>query len=181
MSEISTLAVLGAGGTMGKGMARNLAQAGTHVRAWNRTFEKLDDLASEENLRRCESASEAISGADAIITMLSDADAVIGAIEDAAPHASQGALWLQTSTIGIEGTERCRDLAGQNDLVFVDAPVLGTKQPAEEGELVILASGPDQARAELEPILEAIGKRTMWVGEAGAGLGFSTAVAPSVL
>jgi 3-hydroxyisobutyrate dehydrogenase len=52
---------------------------------------------------------------------------------------------------------------------FVDAPVLGTKAPAEQGELVILASGPDDARPRLEPIFEAIGKRTMWLGEAGSG------------
>jgi 3-hydroxyisobutyrate dehydrogenase len=166
---MNTVAVLGAGGTMGMGMARNLAKGGIQVRAWNRTFERLDDLSGKENVRRCEGVAEVIDGAEVIITMLSDAGAVISAAQEALPHASVGALWLQTSTIGIDGTERCRELAERHDLVFVDAPVLGTKQPAEEGELVILASGPEQARARLEPVFEAIGKRTMWIGEAGKG------------
>jgi 3-hydroxyisobutyrate dehydrogenase len=173
---MNTVAVLGAGGTMGMGMARNLAQAGMQVRAWNRTFEKLDQLAGEENLQRCERVAEAIDGAEAIITMLSDTEAVIGIAREAAPHASAGAIWLQTSTIGIEGTKLCGELADQNDLVFVDAPVLGTKQPAEKGELVILASGPERARDVLEPIFEAIGKRTMWVGEAGTGSRLKVAI-----
>jgi 3-hydroxyisobutyrate dehydrogenase len=54
-------------------------------------------------------------------------------------------------------------------MVFVDAPVLGTKQPAEEGKLVILASGPDDAQERARPVFEAIGQRTTWLGEAGQG------------
>ena len=73
------------------------------------------------------------------------------------------------STIGEEGTERCAELASEHELEFVDAPVLGTKQPAEEGKLVILASGPERARDRLAPVLDAIGQRTMWVGGAGDG------------
>jgi 3-hydroxyisobutyrate dehydrogenase len=157
-------------------MARNLARAGLPVRAWNRTAAKLDDLAGESGLQRCESAAEGVAGADAVLTMLSDAEAVREAMESVGTVAAEGAIWLQTSTIGIEATEACRDLAHDLGLTFVDAPVLGTKQPAEEGELVVLASGPDQARPRLEPLLEAIGKRTMWVGEAGDGTRLKVAI-----
>jgi 3-hydroxyisobutyrate dehydrogenase len=170
---IETVAFLGAGGTMGKGMARNLAGAGIAVRAWNRTLAKLDDLRGEQGFTICETPAEAARGADGLITMLTDGDAVLAAMEGeegAAASAAEGTIWLQTSTIGIEATERCRALAGASGLVFVDAPVLGTKQPAEAGELVILASGPAIAREALGPVLEAIGKKTIWVGEeAGAG------------
>jgi 3-hydroxyisobutyrate dehydrogenase len=165
------VAVLGAGGTMGKGIARSLARAGFGVRAWNRTREKIDDLASEPGMIPCASAAEAAAGADALLTMLSDADAVLAAMEGpegAAAAAEDGALWLQTSTIGIEGIERCAELAERAGLILVDAPVLGTKQPAEEGQLVVLAAGPEAIRERLDAPFEAIGKRTMWVGEAGA-------------
>ena len=60
-------------------------------------------------------------------------------------------------------------LAREHELRFVDAPVLGTKRPAQEGKLVVLASGPDELRQVVQPIFDVIGQRTMWVGEAGAG------------
>jgi len=83
--------------------------------------------------------------------------------------ASEGATWIQMSTIGIEGTERCAQLAEKRGAAFVDAPVLGTKQPAEKGELVVLASGPEDFRERVAPILDAVGQKTLWVGDAGAG------------
>jgi 3-hydroxyisobutyrate dehydrogenase len=165
------VAVLGAGGTMGRGMARNLAAADFEVRAWNRTREKIEDLAGEERIVSCATAAEAAAGADVVLTMLSDAEAVLGAMDGAegAAAGAAGAIWLQASTIGIEGIERCAELAGAAGLVLVDAPVLGTKQPAEEGELVVLGSGPAEVRDRLAPLFDAIGKKTLWVGEAGAG------------
>jgi 3-hydroxyisobutyrate dehydrogenase len=73
------------------------------------------------------------------------------------------------STIGIEGTERCAELAEQSDLVLVDAPVVGTKKPAEEGKLIVLASGPDDQREPCEPIFESFSQKITWLGGAGAG------------
>jgi 3-hydroxyisobutyrate dehydrogenase len=107
-----------------------------------------------------------------ILTILSDADAVLSVMEaadGALAGAGDGALWLQMSTIGLEGTERCAELAGEHDLVFVDAPVVGTKKPAEEGKLTVLASGPEDARARCEPLFEAVGQKSFWLGEAGTG------------
>jgi 3-hydroxyisobutyrate dehydrogenase len=174
-----TAALLGAGGTMGRGMARRLAAAGIGVRAWNRSAEKIADLGGEAGITACPSAAEAAAGADVLITMLSDGDAVLASMEGpdgGLAGAEAGAIWLQASTIGIEATARCAALARERDLVFVDAPVLGTKRPAEEGQLVVLASGPEEARAALEPVFEAVGKRTLWLGEAGAGSRLKIAV-----
>jgi 3-hydroxyisobutyrate dehydrogenase len=162
------VAVLGAGGTMGRPMARRVARTGTEVRAWDRTREKAEPL-TEDGAQIFDSAREAVEGAGVILTMLADADVVMSVARDVLPAARNGSLWLQMSTIGEEGTEQCSDLARQHDVPFLDAPVLGTKQPAEEGKLVILASGPEELRDRVQPIFDAIGSRTIWVGNAGLG------------
>ncbi len=180
MSGQETVAVLGAG-TMGAPMARNLARAGFPVRVWNRSRDKAEPLA-RDGVQVCGTPAEAADGAGVILTMLADTDAVLTAVDGpdgaftTAPLASgsgpaegDGVLWLQMSTIGEAGTERCADLAGQRDVVLVDAPVLGTKQPADEGKLVVLASGPATVRNRVQPVFDAVGQKTIWVGEAGAG------------
>lgn len=177
-NKVRSVAVLGAGGTMGLGMARNLLPA-FEVRAWNRSKEKMSDLGAEEGVTVCDRAREAAAGADVLMTMLSDGAAVLAAMEGddgAIAGAEPGATWLQTSTVGLEATAQCAELAAKADLVFVDAPVLGTKKPAEEGQLVILGSGPEEARERLTPLFEALGKRTLWAGEAGAGTRLKVAV-----
>lgn len=166
--EISSVAFLGAGGLMGQPMARNLAGAGFEVRAWNRSRDKMEPLAGE-GVTLCDDQREAVEGADAVVTMLADADVILETLDDTLSHAAEDAVWVQTSTVGIDGTQRLADLAGEAGVAFVDAPVLGTKAPAENGELVVLASGPEEVRAAVEPLFEAIGKKTLWVGEAEAG------------
>lgn len=168
MDDQLSVAVLGAGSTMGLGMARNLARAGFRVRGWNRTAEKARPL-KDDGADVLDSPREAADGAEVILTILADADAVSGAIEDAAQSAGRDAIWLQMSTIGEAGTERCAEVAERHGLTLIDAPVLGTKQPAEEGKLVVLASGPQAARERVQPIFDAVGQKTIWVGEAGAG------------
>src|SRR5690349_15002698 len=156
---------------MGLPMARNITSAGFQVRAWNRSREKAEPL-NEDGVEVFDSAREAVDTASIVLTILSDADAVASVMEgsDGALAGSEdGALWLQMSTIGIEGTERCAALARENDLLLVDAPVVGTKKPAEEGKLTVLASGPDEARSRCEPIFDAVGQTTFWLGEAGTG------------
>jgi 3-hydroxyisobutyrate dehydrogenase len=163
-----TVAVLGAGSTMGFAMSRNLLRAGFEVRAWNRSREKAEPLA-EDGATVVSTPAEAAQGARVLLTMLSDGDAVLATIEQALPGAERGAVWLQMSTIGIDATEQCIEVADEAGLVFVDAPVLGTKQPAEEGKLVVLASGPDEAADVVQPIFDAVGQRTLWLGPAGNG------------
>jgi 3-hydroxyisobutyrate dehydrogenase len=179
MTTRETIAVLGAGGTMGLPMARNLARAGFAVRAWNRSPGKARPLAGEAGVTLCASPAEAARGAAAILTMLSDAGAVLDVMagEDGATAGGCAAdVWLQMSTIGIDGTRRCTELAEQHCIRLLDAPVLGTRQPAEQGALVVLASGPDELRERAAGIFDAVGTRTMWVGEAGAGTRLKVAV-----
>jgi 3-hydroxyisobutyrate dehydrogenase len=113
---------------------------------------------------------EAAAGANVILTMLADADAVLGAVEKAVEESSDGVVRLQMSTIGEAGTERCVEFAQARSLTLLDAPVLGTRQVAENGKLVILASGPENAQERVRPIFDAIGQKTIAVGEAGAGI-----------
>ncbi|MCW3020137.1 MAG: 3-hydroxyisobutyrate dehydrogenase [Solirubrobacterales bacterium] len=171
MSGARTVAVLGAGGTMGFGMARNIARAGLPLRAWDRSREKAEPL-GEDGARVLDTPAQAAQDAAIVVTMLRDTDAVLAVMEgpDGFLAGVHGAVtWAQMSTIGVHGTERCAELAQQHGVTFVDAPVLGTKQPAERGELVIMASGPEEAREPLEPVFAALGKKTMWVGPAGSG------------
>lgn len=178
MTTRETIALLGAGGTMGLPMARNLARAGFGVRAWNRSPEKAQALA-DDGVALCTSPAEAARDATVILTMLSDADAVLDVMQGpdgALAEAHEDLVWLQMSTIGIAGTEGCAELAERHGATLVDAPVLGTKAPAEQGELVILASGPRDLRDRAEPVFDAVGKRTMWVGEASAGTRLKIAV-----
>ena len=72
------------------------------------------------------------------------------------------------STIGTPATERCQALADEFDATFVDAPVVGTRGPAEQGALTILASGPEQSRPVAEPCLRRR-RADLWLGEAGTG------------
>jgi 3-hydroxyisobutyrate dehydrogenase len=168
MANQTQVAVLGAGSTMGMPIARNIARSGFAVRGWNRTTEKAKVL-ERDGAQVLDSPGDAANGANVILTMLSDADAVIDAVERALEHAADDAIWLQMSTIGEAGTDHCIELARERSLTLFDAPVLGTKQPAEDGKLVILASGPDQGQPRVQPIFDAIGQKTIWVGPAGAG------------
>ncbi len=163
------IAILGTG-VMGAPMARNAADAGLDLAVWNRTKEKADALAGDR-IDVAASPEEAVRGADVVVTMLSDADAVASAMEDGGALAAMGAdaLWIQMSTVGIPGTEALAALAQERDVPFVDAPVLGTKKPAEEGALQVLASGPDDQHERCAPFFDAVGASTQWLGEAGAG------------
>ena len=165
MADLPTVAVLGTG-TMGAPMARNLAAAGLPVRVWNRSKEKADPLA-EAGVHVAGSPAEAVEGADVVLTMLFDADAVADTMESAAGAVADGAVWVQSSTVGVTGEQRLSALADELGLTYVDAPVLGTKQPAESGALVVLAAGPEDVRERLRPVLDAVGQRTMWVGIGG--------------
>ncbi|WP_299955998.1 NAD(P)-dependent oxidoreductase [uncultured Modestobacter sp.] len=159
------VAVLGTG-TMGAGMVRSLRRSGIPVQMWNRDPARAQAL-TDTGATACGSPAEAVAGADVVLTMLFDADAVVDVLRQAAPPV--GTTWLQCSTVGVEGADRTVALADELGLVLVDCPVLGTREPAEQGALVLLASGPEHTRQELAPVLDALGSRTLWLGHAGAG------------
>ncbi len=164
---MSTIAFLGTG-TMGLPMARNLCRGGFDLRVWNRTLERARPLEAD-GATLCADPADAAHEADIVLTMLSDTEAVLAAAAPALVAMPSKAPWLQMSTIGLEGTNRCVELADRAGVALVDAPVLGTREPAEKAQLVILASGPPDARERAQPVFDIVGKRTQWLGEAGAG------------
>jgi 3-hydroxyisobutyrate dehydrogenase len=165
------VAVLGLG-TIGAGMARSLLRAGLPVDVWNRTPERAAALADAGAVAHADPA-DAVAHAGVVITILSDAAATRSVALGAGILAAMppGAVWAQMGTIGVAATEELAAIAAAQrpDVMFVDAPVSGTRGPAEAGELFVLASGPERARPLLEPVFGAVGQTTRWLGEAGAG------------
>ncbi|WP_306326380.1 NAD(P)-dependent oxidoreductase [Streptomyces venezuelae] len=166
MTDKLTVGVLGTG-IMGSAMARNLLRAGLTVQVWNRTRSKAEPLATE-GASVADTPDAAVRGADVVLTMLHDGPAVLGAMRAAAGGLRPGAAWVQSTTVGVEAVEELADLAREHGLLFYDAPVLGTREPAEAGLLTVLAAGPVDGRQAVTPVLEAVGTRTVWSGEDGA-------------
>src|SRR4051794_18984904 len=147
---------------MGAPIARNLAKAGFEVSAWNRSRDKAEPL-SGDGVRVEDSPAAAASEADAVLTMLSDGQAVEEVMAGGGLEAMRDdAVWLQASTIGVAACERMLELASGRRVTIVDCPVIGTKQPAEQGKLVVLAAGPEEERERCAPVFEAISQKTVW-------------------
>jgi 3-hydroxyisobutyrate dehydrogenase len=160
---MTNVTVLGTG-LMGSGIARSLSRAGMKVTAWNRSPDKALALAGN-GIETANDPVSAVTGADVALTMLFDAAAVEEVMTQALPAMAADAVWLQCATVGLDGIAHLARLADRYDVGFVDAPVLGTRQPAEQGTLIVLAAGPVRLRDRVGPVLEAIGLRTVWVGE----------------
>jgi 3-hydroxyisobutyrate dehydrogenase len=165
------VALLGTG-IMGSGIAQRLLERGFSVDVWNRTPGPAAELAARGATAHA-TAPGAVAESDVVITMLPNEaalDAVMlsgGVLQALRPHAT----WAQMGTIGIEGTTRLHAevVRRRPDVNFVDAPVSGSRQPARTGRLVVYASGPDDAKAALKPVFDALAERTLWLGKAGSG------------
>jgi 3-hydroxyisobutyrate dehydrogenase len=169
--EQRRVAVIGVG-IMGSAMAGNLIKAGFPTTVWNRSASAVAPLV-DAGATSADRPEDAVRHADVVITMLPDADVVTSVMIDGPvlEAMAPGALWAQMGTIGVQATT---DLAAtvkaaRPDVLFVDAPVSGSKVPAEQAQLLILASGPDDASAAVDPVFSAIGRKTQWVGPAGNG------------
>ena len=167
----TAVAVIGAG-IMGSAMARNLAAAGLDTRVWDRSPAVAAALAADGAVAAA-SAPDVVRGADVVITMLPTAAAVESVIFDGGTAAAfaEGTVWAQMGTIGVQATLSFRDrlAAARPGVMFVDAPVSGSKGPAEQGQLLVLASGPETAAGPLRPVFGAVGRKTVWLGPAGRG------------
>jgi 3-hydroxyisobutyrate dehydrogenase len=151
-------------GAMGLPRARHLLEAGHRVRVWNRTRGKAEPLAGH-GARLASDPAEAIDGAEVLVTMLLDAPATASAVGDALRCARPGTVWWQAGTVGVDGTARLAGLAAEHGLTYVDAPVLGTRQPAEEGKLVVLAAGPADALDRLAGVFAPTAAKVLRVGD----------------
>ncbi|MBE7188126.1 NAD(P)-dependent oxidoreductase [Jatrophihabitans endophyticus] len=164
------VAVLGTG-TMGAGMARSCAREGLDVVAWNRTRSKAEPLA-DDGIAIADTVADAVRGADVVVTMLFDVDSVLEHLDDLVGNLGDDAVWLQSSTVGPPGIARIAD-AAPDDTPLLDAPMLGTKKPAEDGKLVPLVSGSHDLIEKARPVLDAVGAKTV---EAGDELGQASAL-----
>jgi 3-hydroxyisobutyrate dehydrogenase len=164
------VAMLGTG-IMGSEMTRTLLAAGIPVTVWDRSPAAADPLA-EAGAQVADSAADAVRDAQVVITMVPTADAVVDVIFDEVADAfADGTVWAQMGTIGVAATLEIAGRIGKArpGVLFVDAPVSGSKGPAAKGQLVILASGPAAAQPITEPVFAALGSKTLWLGEAGQG------------
>jgi 3-hydroxyisobutyrate dehydrogenase len=155
-------------GLMGSAMANRLLDLGIAVIAWDRDSEHLRVLEGRGG-ELAEGPSEVVSGAGVVITMLPTAAVVLDVVEPLLEDWPEGTIWLQMSSVGAAEADHLTQVAEAHAVRLVDAPVSGSTHPAEEGELTILASGPDSARTAVEPIFDALASRVLWVGEAGMG------------
>ncbi|MFF5212120.1 NAD(P)-binding domain-containing protein [Streptosporangium sp. NPDC000396] len=155
-------------GHMGAPMARRLVEAGHKVTVWNRTPRTVEGAAAAA------SPAEAVAGADVVITMLSDPTAVKRVLADAAPGLRSGALVVEMSTIGPEAVAELRDRL-PSQVGLVDAPVLGSVQPAADGTLTVLAGGLPGDLARCRAVLEVFGQ-VREAGGPGAGAAMKLAV-----
>jgi 3-hydroxyisobutyrate dehydrogenase len=170
MALSESVAVLGTG-IMGGGLALRLHERGFDARAWNRTAEKTQPL-REAGITVSASAAEAVRDVDFVVTMLSDGPAVEAVMLDpggALAAMRPGTVWLQMSTIGVAATRDMETRAAARGVAFVDAPVLGSGEPAAGGRLVVLASGLPELQARCRVVFDALGCKTLWLGPAGAG------------
>jgi 3-hydroxyisobutyrate dehydrogenase len=165
------VAVLGIG-AMGHGMAVSALRAGIPTIVWNRDPAATRDLAGL-GAEVASTAADAARRAAIVVPMVTDSDAVISIARDEGMLAAlaPGAVWVQMSTIGVAGIERVAAMvaAERPDVTLLDAPVSGSRDPAEQGQLTIFASGPHEARPRVAALFDALGQRTIWVGGVGAG------------
>ena len=179
MPQPPAVAVLGLG-AMGHAFAANLQRAGFPLRVWNRTRSRGDDLADNGAIVAA-TPREATAGADIVIAMLSDGDATRATLlgtDGALAGLRQGGALVQMATIGVQATQALLDAvrAERADIVVIDAPVSGSRVPAEQGQVRILASGARDGVPGIDAVFDAIGKDTLWLGEAGNGSRMKLAV-----
>jgi 3-hydroxyisobutyrate dehydrogenase len=166
-ATVSRVGLLGTG-LMGTAMAHRLLNQGVAVVAWDRQRDHAQPLA-ERGADVASTAGEVVSSAQAVITMLPTAEIVLSVVEPLLDEWPRETIWLQMSSVGAAEADQLLEVADAHGLTLFDAPVSGSTHPAEEGQLTILASGPDGARGQVEPVFEALGSRVQWVGDAGMG------------
>ena len=164
MTEIAFIGL----GNMGGPMAANLVKAGRRVVGFD-LVEKLRQDAAANGVAAAESARAAVAEADVVITMLPAGRHVIAAWSDILPAAKPGALFIDCSTIDVDSARRAHEAAEAAAMPCLDAPVSGGVGGATAATLTFMAGGSPEAFAAGRPILEAMGKRIVHCGGAGAG------------
>ena len=155
-------------GLMGSAMAHRLLDQGITVIAWDRHAEHVAALEGRGG-KLAESPGEVVHGAGVVITMLPTAGVILDVVEPLLEDWPEDTIWLQMSSVGAAEADQLTQVAKAHAVTLIDAPVSGSTHPAEEGQLTILASGPDSSRVSVQPIFDVLASRVLWVGEAGMG------------
>jgi 3-hydroxyisobutyrate dehydrogenase len=155
-------------GLMGSAMAGRLLDQGIAVTAWDRNPGHARALA-DRGATPAQQPAEALRGTRAVITMLPTAEVVLDVVEPLLDDWPRDTIWLQMSSVGAAEADQLTQLAADHAVTIVDAPVSGSTHPAEQGQLTVLASGPNSAHTPLDPVFDALASRVQWVGEAGMG------------
>jgi 3-hydroxyisobutyrate dehydrogenase len=155
-------------GLMGSAMGSRLLDQGIAVTAWDRDPEHLRAIENRGGTVAHDPGA-VVSGSSVVITMLPTAAIVMDVVEPLLASWPEGTVWLQMSSVGAAEADQLTDAAAAHAVTLVDAPVSGSTHPAEQGQLTILAAGPDSARPALEPVFGALASRVLWVGDAGMG------------
>ena len=157
-------------GIMGSRMARNLQKAGHRLHVYNRDVSKCEALV-EHGATIANSAKDAATGADVVITMVADPAAVkavaLGA-DGLLSGLSQKAVWIDCSTIGPAESMALATLVNEKGKKFLEAPVTGSKAPAKSGDLTFLVGGPTALAEVAQPLFDIMGAKTVHVGEYGS-------------
>ncbi|RKR02894.1 3-hydroxyisobutyrate dehydrogenase [Maricaulis maris] len=156
-------------GNMGSGMAANLVKAGHEVHAFDLSADAVAH-AVEQGAKAAGSAVDAVTGSDAVVTMLPAGKHVRGVYEGQIfDAAAPGTLFLDCSTIDVDSARHVGGLAVDKGFRFVDAPVSGGVAAAQAGTLTFMVGGSESDFAAAEPILDAMGKAVIRAGDVGAG------------
>lgn len=164
---MTSIAFIGLG-NMGGPMAANLVKAGHKVAGFD-LVEASRAQAKADGVTIAATATDAVKGADVIITMLPAGKHVVSVWSEVIPVAAKGALMIDCSTIDVESARKAHELAAAQKLPSVDAPVSGGTGGAKGATLTFMAGGAEPAFAAAKPILEAMGKKIVHCGDAGAG------------
>lgn len=153
-------------GAMGMPMAANIAKAGHALTAWNRSRKDLEGFGSAP-ATVADSVSQAVRGAEVVVSMLADDAAVEhvtreGLLDALAPEA----VHAGASTVGIDTAKRLNALHEAKGRAYVAAPVIGRPDMAVAKKLWIISAGPAAARARARPVLEAMGRGVTEIGDA---------------
>ncbi len=155
-------------GNMGAPMAANLVKAGHRVTGFD-LVEAQRAAAAASGVTIAQSATAAVEGAEAIVTMLPAGRHVLACWADILPAAPSGALVIDSSTIDVASARQAHSAGASAGVMTLDAPVSGGVGGAAAGTLTFMAGGADEAFARAKPLLEAMGKRIVHCGGPGAG------------
>ncbi len=155
-------------GNMGGPMAANLVKAGHEVTGFDLAATVLQ-AAEANGVAPASHISQAVSGAEIVVTMLPQGKHVLTAWPDILASVASGTLIIDCSTIDVDSARKAHELARAAGCLSLDAPVSGGTGGASAGTLTFMAGGSDEAFGRARPVLEAMGKKIIHCGEAGAG------------